>query len=129
MYVATLLSPDKTMLMQMSLARKVFFWGAIVFLNVATLELGLRVYKAITHGPDPAVPSVIGRRDDQLGWALIPNAVGESTRTGYKIEYRINSKGLRDAETPYDKSPGTYRIVLLGDSRTFGFGVPISAGG
>jgi hypothetical protein len=32
---------------------------------------------------------------------------------------------LRDDEIPYDKPPGTFRIAVFGDSRTFGFGVPI----
>jgi hypothetical protein len=60
-----------------------------------------------------------------LGWSLRPFSHGTSNRTGYDIEYRINSKGLRDEETTYEKPEGSFRIVLLGDSRTFGFGVPI----
>ncbi len=41
------------------------------------------------------------------------------------VEYRINSKGLRDNETTYDKPEGVFRIVVIGDSNTFGVGVPI----
>lgn len=48
-----------------------------------------------------------------------------SKRTGYEIEYLINSKGLRDSETTYEKPEGIFRIVLVGDSHTFGYGVPI----
>jgi hypothetical protein len=35
----------------------------------------------------------------------------------------LNSHGLRDKEIPYDKPPGEKRILLLGDSVTFGWGV------
>lgn len=45
-----------------------------------------------------------------------------SKRTGYEIEYLINSKGLRDSETTYEKPEGIFRIVLVGDSHTFGYG-------
>lgn len=76
-------------------------------------------------GQEPVVPETIGRFDPQLGWTLRPGAVAVSRRTGSPVEYRINSKGLRDEETPYEKPPGVYRIVLLGDSRAFGYGLPI----
>lgn len=35
----------------------------------------------------------------------------------------LNSHGLRDDEIPYDKSPGEKRVLVLGDSVTFGWGV------
>jgi lysophospholipase L1-like esterase len=38
-------------------------------------------------------------------------------------EVSINSHGHRDREFSLEKPPGTYRIVLLGDSTTFGWGV------
>jgi hypothetical protein len=74
---------------------------------------------------EPVVPFNIGQFNEKLGWSLKPDSYGTSMRTGYKIEYRINSKGLRDDETEYKKPPGKFRIILIGDSSTFGFGVPI----
>ena len=41
----------------------------------------------------------------------------------YGVEISINSKGLRDREFEYDKKPGVYRILFLGDSLTLGWGV------
>jgi len=38
------------------------------------------------------------------------------------VQVKINSKGLRDDELSYEKKNGEYRILLLGDSITFGFG-------
>jgi len=37
----------------------------------------------------------------------------------------INSRGYRDAGYSLAKPAGTYRIIALGDSTTFGWGVPI----
>jgi hypothetical protein len=43
-------------------------------------------------------------------------------RPGYDIPpVRTNSFGLRSPEVPVPKPPGTFRILLLGDSFTFGF--------
>ena len=39
-------------------------------------------------------------------------------------EVNINSHGLRDREYGYEKPAGVTRILLVGDSLTFGFGVP-----
>jgi len=41
----------------------------------------------------------------------------------------VNSQGLRDYEYTRRKEPGTFRIVGVGDSSLFGWGVPIEDGG
>ncbi len=51
----------------------------------------------------------------------IPNA--RSLADG--VEISINSYGFRDHEFPIDKPEGVCRIVALGDSLTFGQGVPV----
>ena len=57
--------------------------------------------------------------DRLLGWRNIPGA--EMSTLGRKLT--INSKGLRDREYPYEKPAGTKRILVLGDSFTWGYGV------
>jgi len=42
------------------------------------------------------------------------------------VDVRINSQGLRDYEYALQKPPGVYRIMLLGDSTTLGWGVPLN---
>jgi lysophospholipase L1-like esterase len=42
------------------------------------------------------------------------------------VDVKINSQGLRDYEYNLAKRPGEYRIMLVGDSTTLGWGVPIN---
>lgn len=39
------------------------------------------------------------------------------------VDVEINSRGLRDREIPHERTPDTLRILMLGDSLTFGWGV------
>lgn len=57
--------------------------------------------------------------DERLGWRNIPN--WRSTTHGQTLS--INSKGLRDREYPLEKPDGIKRILVLGDSFTWGYGV------
>jgi len=104
--------------------RKLLVAAASLTASLVVAEAALALLER-RSGSEPVVPETIGRFDPQLGWALRPGAVAVSRRAGQPVEYRINSKGLRDDETSYEKPPGIFRIVLLGDSRAFGYGVPI----
>ena len=70
------------------------------------------------------VPQQIGRYDPELGWSLRPGATASSKATGQKVDYVINSLGFRGDETTAAKPEGTFRIVVVGDSHAFGFGIP-----
>jgi hypothetical protein len=41
------------------------------------------------------------------------------------VDFRTNSKGLRDREFAYDRKPGTLRVLMLGDSLTVGWGMSV----
>ena len=41
------------------------------------------------------------------------------------VDVKINSKGLREREILYDRKPSTLRLMMLGDSFTEGWGVPL----
>src|SRR4051794_14770683 len=63
----------------------------------------------------------IYQADPVLYWKLKPN---QSCFT--KVNHQpvhINSQGTRGPEFQPTKAPGTVRIVCLGDSRTFGWGL------
>lgn len=59
--------------------------------------------------------------DEVLYWRLKPSQQC-FTKVGRK-PVRINSLGTRGAEFTAEKPPGVFRILSLGDSRTFGWGV------
>jgi lysophospholipase L1-like esterase len=63
--------------------------------------------------------STIFVRDPDLGWRLRPGVEGRWFGTPVKI----NAKGLRGPEIDYAKPPGVFRVLYLGDSVTFGFGL------
>jgi lysophospholipase L1-like esterase len=55
--------------------------------------------------------------------SLRPNTDVMHQTSEFDVRVRINSHGLRDDEIPYAKPAGTKRILFLGDSMTFGYGV------
>jgi lysophospholipase L1-like esterase len=59
--------------------------------------------------------------DPALRHVHVPNR--KATLMG--VDFRTNSKGLRDREFPYEREPGTFRILMLGDSLTVGWGVRV----
>ncbi len=110
--------------MRTSVTRKCVFSLVVLIAACLLIEGCSRVVLGIWQ-QEPVVPGKLYQYDEHLGWTLRPSQRATSSRTGYEIEYRTNSKGLRDDETSYKKPEGVFRIVLLGDSRTLGFGVPI----
>src|SRR5215212_8124478 len=52
-----------------------------------------------------------------------PNAAGYKHTSEFSVHVQVNSKGLRGPEVDYQKSPGTFRTLVLGDSFTFGLQV------
>jgi len=83
------------------------------------------IYPDVEVTDQDVVPRGVGRFDEHLGWALRPGARAISTATGEPVLYSINAEGLRDSPIPLSKPAGEFRILVLGDSRTFGFGVQL----
>ena len=64
--------------------------------------------------------------DPSTGTRGIPNCkVMEKIAEGELLQYRFNNKGFRSDQDFGPKTPGTYRIVMLGSSMTMGMRVPI----
>lgn len=65
--------------------------------------------------------------DDELVYRLRPDVVLTGKRTPYFVhpKIRTNAMGLRDREFALPKPAGTFRVLSLGDSYAFGWGVAL----
>jgi len=97
----------------------------ISFLLLLAIELSLRLF-----WPQATVISFVGPSlhiplpDTEIGSLPRPHAKAIQTGSEHSpVEYVLNADGLRDS-SPHrgDRTPGTIRVLLLGDSFTFGAG-------
>ncbi len=64
------------------------------------------------------------QRDDEIKFVPRKNIRGVHNKKGsFSSTFQTNSRGLRDKEYKLDKTEGIKRIVVLGDSFTWGYGV------
>jgi acetyltransferase AlgX (SGNH hydrolase-like protein) len=90
-------------------------FGVAVALLLA--EVALRVLARSTRGgKEQRERSRYTEYDPVLGWRKTPGAAVVYDRRDYHSEFRINSRGLRGPERPYEKPPGQGRVLALGDS-------------
>jgi hypothetical protein len=99
-----------------SLAPRPLLAAAAVAAALVAAELVLRPFRP---APPEGGTTTIFMRDAELGWRLRPGA--DDVWGGVRL--RINDKGLRGPELPYEKQAGVSRIVWLGDAVTFGEGL------
>ncbi|MGH9748379.1 MAG: SGNH/GDSL hydrolase family protein [Candidatus Polarisedimenticolia bacterium] len=64
--------------------------------------------------------------DEVLGWRLVPGRRGVFSKGGFSADVAISSQGLRDREYPLEKAAGRKRILVLGDSVVWCWGVDMS---
>ncbi|MFP8874732.1 MAG: hypothetical protein VCB42_09450, partial [Myxococcota bacterium] len=96
--------------------------SAFVMLGIA--EIVLRVAasrRQLAEDPDWQSAQALHRRseDPELIYELIPNAVAKR----HGVEVSVNSSGFHDHEFPDSNSAARPRIVVLGDSVAWGWGV------
>lgn len=128
----------------MTTGTKIFIAAADTALLALLMLAGYRAFFFASLISDHETAAELMRRRPQQQWrqpTLFPNfmenAVGADPelRSGFDGLYdgllvkvpttriKINSQGFRDREFPAEKPAGTYRIVAIGDSFTFGIGV------
>ncbi len=87
---------------------------SVIFILIS-MEYGIRVFTASNpplHRPHP-----------EYLWQLYPRRQGMADVGGGVRSLRVNSMGFRGDEISPVKPPDTYRIIILGDSSAFGYGV------
>ena len=101
----------------------------LVFLGITAglllVEAGLRIF-----APQPVYllnweNFFYHKYDNELGWTTKENSLGmdHPNLQEPSVQIRINSQGYRGMESPGLMTPGIRRVVILGDSITFGYGV------
>lgn len=95
----------------------------IVF-AIAMLEALLKVVDVAGRWADDRLASRISRVSEIPGvrYELVPNTLSKTP--GQTIAIRVNNLGFRGADVTVEKPPGTYRIVVLGDSVSFARTLP-----
>lgn len=111
----------------------------LVLFLISTLVLlaaGLAGYEwyLSVYDPDPAVKRLRQAGQGRWKWASLVHRPAATPGLPYElspgfegrhlgVEVRVNSAGMRDDEVLAGDDPDRVRIVVLGDSTTFGFGV------
>jgi hypothetical protein len=94
---------------------------AATSVGLALAEAAARV--AAPHWAPQHAERNFWRYDPLLGWAHRPGQRGAMHHPDFRIQVAISSQGLRDREYPFERTPGRRRMLVLGDSFAWGFGV------
>jgi len=102
----------------------------LLLVGVIVALVGAEALLALFDLARPEPPIYPGERevatgptvDRLIGWKLPPHALVEESAPDYSVTYRANAQGFRSGHD-FTRPTARRRIVLLGDSYTFGTGV------
>jgi lysophospholipase L1-like esterase len=100
------------MKLNMHLVGKIAIALAATLLSLVVLEVGAR-WIVVT---DPGLSSLYRVPHPVFGWVLEPRASYRNTFLVDAPRVTYNSRGWRDVEHDFEKPPGVFRILVLGDS-------------
>lgn len=95
--------------------------------GLALLEGAMQLFGS--HQPHPPlypgerIPPDDPSAEPSIGWKLPPSSSVVESKDEYSVTYRANPQGFRSPHD-FEDGSGAPRIALLGDSYTFGSGVP-----
>ena len=101
--------------------------GCLLLAASSLVSLGLAelAVRALGHRPLAlhADRKTFWVHDPMLGWHHRPGQAGTFVLGGIRVEVRHNQRGLRDHDHPYPRVDGKKRILVIGDSFVWGYGV------
>lgn len=96
---------------------------AIVAVILVGIELALRLVAPQRFSTEFVDGLTLGMEDAEIGHLNNPNAIAKVSGPEYAVTYEISSQGFRDQNTYAPMAAdGKFRILLVGDSFTFGVG-------
>lgn len=106
-----------------SLTTKLALLCASTVVALILAEVALRAFAPQIF---PIHPPGMYREDPQVGYILTPGFSGVLERPEFRHQVSVGPEGLRGPGVR-PRSPETFRVLVLGDSQAFGFGVVESA--
>ncbi len=105
-----------------SLRRKLLALAISLLVSLLVGEIVLRVVgvKPLYVNPEQGT---FWEYDSRLGWHHRPGQRGRFAKEQFDTSVLINQHGLRDHDYPEQRVEGMERVLVLGDSFTWGFGV------
>ncbi len=103
------------------LASNLILAAVTLVVSLLAAEIATRVLYAVPLHPTDTYLSSEG----DLTPALLAGTETHHVAPQFEVTVSINSHGLRDVETPYEKPAGERRVLCVGDSFTFGQGVEL----
>jgi len=97
--------------------------AAAAMIMTVLLAEGVARFAFPTWAPRTARLTDFWRYDPRYGWSHIPGVRGTFQSDGVGAQVVINAKGFRGPDIPYGRRPDRRRVLFLGDSYTWGFGV------
>jgi hypothetical protein len=101
--------------------------AAAVGRTVAILAITAVLFELVTRSFLGIAPmtkeNLVWAYDPELGWWHEPGKKGVFVKLDCRQPVAINAHGLREREIGYDKPPGVFRVLVLGDSVAVGFEV------
>lgn len=93
-------------------------------LRMLPLDSSRRIHERqkVAKGEEEVHPRGLYTLHPEIGWTLTPRFSGEFKKDDFQIHVQANADGLRDVDYG-EKKKGTIRILGLGDSFAFGWGV------